>query len=299
MSEAQDRRGYLGGTDISAIFGVNPWKSTYDLWEEKTAAEFVQPEIEPAREKRFRRGKKFEPWVIELLEEEHGIFVQKRNQRYTDEEYPWMSCEIDFEYMGDLGLCNGDIKTISPFAAGEWGEEGTDELPLYYCLQFMWGLMITKRPMCLVGAMIGADDLRVYQVKRDEELIASMRSKALQFWKEHVEKRIAPTPVTVSDVQKVLFRYGGLQVAWDEGIGESLRQLREVKEAAKEIKKLEEKYALEVKKALIVKAEAMGITDAPKKFIINDITGKRTASFGLVQRSGYTVGPSEFWELRV
>lgn len=57
-----------------------------------------------------------------------------------------MRVEIDFEYMSDAGLSNGDVKTISPFAAAEWGEQETDEIPLYYCLQFDWGMMVTGRP---------------------------------------------------------------------------------------------------------------------------------------------------------
>lgn len=295
---SEDRRHFLGGSDIASIFGVSPWKSCYDLWEEKTAPEFIPQEVEPKREKLFKRGKRLEPWVIEMLEEERGIYVQKRNQIYLDYEFGWMRSEIDFEYMSEAGLCNGDVKTVSPFAAQEWGEQGTDEIPLNYCLQFHWGMMVADRPACLVAVLIGADDLRVYEVKRDDELIAEIRKRAVQFWTENVMKKVPPPPVTVSDTHKLLYRYGGFVVNWDDSLGESLRKLRETKEAEKEIKKLKEQYELEIKRALLVKAEAVGITDTPKKFVINDPTGKRTASLAYEHRSGYSVGPTDFWILR-
>lgn len=295
---SEDRRGYLGGSDIASVFGVSQWKSAYDLYEEKTAPEFIPPEIEPKREKLYKRGKRLEPWVVEMMEEERGIFVQKRNQIHYDMEFSWMRAEIDFEYMANAGLCNGDVKTVSPFAAGEWGAEGTDEIPLGYCLQFHWGMMVTGRPECLVAVLIGADDLRVYNVKRDDELIEVMREKAVQFWTGHVVPKIPPPAVTVSDVHKVLFKYGGFPVAWDESLGESLRKLRETKAAAKELKGIQEEIELEIKRSLLVKAEAAGLTDTPKKFVMNDVTGKRLASFSYEHRAGYVAKESDFWILR-
>jgi putative phage-type endonuclease len=292
-----DRRGFIGGSDIGAIFGVNPWTTALDLYEQKIAEEFVPPEVEPKREKLYRRGKKLEPWVMELLEEERGIFISKRNRIYVDHEFPGMRAEIDFEYMDDIGLCNGDVKTVSPFAAGEWGEEDTDEIPLSYCLQFHWGMMVAKRPICLVAVLIGADDLRVYKVHRDDELIAVIRQKVLEFW-ERVQKKIPPPPQTVGDVHKMLFKYGGFPVNNDPEIMTALQQLRTVKASEKEIGALKKQYEETIKRRLLVLAEAAGVTDTPKKFTINDCTGKRTASLSYEHRSGYIVKPTDFWILR-
>lgn len=294
---SQDRRGFIGGSDVGAIFGVNPWATALDVYEQKIAEEFIPPEVESKREKLYRRGKKLEPWVMELLEEERGIFIQKRNQIYVDEEHSWMHAEIDFEYVDDIGLCNGDVKTVSPFAATEWGEEGTDEIPLSYCLQFHWGMMVAKRPVCLVAVLIGADDLRVYKVHRDDELIAAIRQRVIEFW-DKVQKRTPPPTQTVGDVHKMLFKYGGFPVNNDSEVMTALQQLRAVKESEEEVKKLKKQYEGEIKRRLLVLAEAAGITDTPKKFAINDMTGKRTASLSYEHRSGYVVKPTDFWILR-
>lgn len=293
-----DRRSFLGGTDIASLFEVSPWKTAYALWEEKTATEAPVEEIEPEREKRLRRGKKLEPWVLELLEEERGIFVQKRNQRYTDREHSFMSCEIDFEYMDDLGVCNGDIKTISPFAAGEWGQEGTDEIPLYYCLQFMWGLMITERPKTLVAAMIGADDMRVYEVRRDEDLIGEIRGRAVTFWRENIERGIPPPPENVRDTHKILAKYGGFVSPGNEQVWHSIRRLKGIKAAQSRLDKVKDQYEMDVKRFLVIEAEVAQIVDAPKKFQINGPDGKKMATLAMQHRSGYTVQPTDFLVLR-
>jgi hypothetical protein len=245
----------------------------------------------------YRRGKKLEPWVMELLEEERGITIFKRNQRYSDPEFPWMACEIDFEYMADEGHCNGDVKTISPFAAHDWGEEGTDQFPIYYCLQFMWGMMITGRPKCLVAALIGADDLRVYEVKRDDELIAEIRRRVRAFW-ESIQRRIPPPPQTQNDTYKILKKYGGFESPGTPEVWDAVRRLKGIRAAQTRLKSAEDSQQLIIKRQLVLEAEAMGITESPKKFIINDASGKKLATLAMQHRDGYTVKPTDFLVLR-
>jgi len=293
-----DRRAYLGGTDIAAILGVSPWKTALELYEEKIADEYIEPVIEPTREKMFRRGKKLEPWVVELLEEERGIFVVKRNQRYVDPEFPYMTCEVDFEYMDEIGLCNGDVKTVSPFAASEWGEQGTDEIPLAYCLQFLWGQMVTNRPATLVGVLIGADDLRVYEVKRDEELIAEMRRRAIEFWTGNVIPRVPPAPQNSSDTVKLLARYGGFVSPGSQEVWDVIDKLREVKAELKTMNEQKETLEGGVKQALLVEAQALGIEGTPDKFVILGPDGKKAASLTKQHRAAYQVKESDFYVLR-
>lgn len=84
----------------------------------------------------------------------------------------------------------------------------------------------------------------------------------------------------------------------DPEVMETLRKLRMVKESAKEVEELKKEYELEIKRRLLVLAEAAGVTDTPKKFTIQDVTGKRTASLSYEHRSGYTVKETDFWTLR-
>jgi len=184
MSDEIDRTQFIGGSDTAAILGVSPWKSAYQLYQEKIGA-YVE-DVTPQKRRIFARGKRWEPVVVEMLVDElqecgHDVQIIGRNQRYQDREFPFMSVEIDLELLVDGEEFNNELKTVHPFAAKGWGEPGTDEFPIYYASQAMHGLMVTGRQRCIVAALIGADDLRIHQIERDDEPIAAMRARQIEF----------------------------------------------------------------------------------------------------------------------
>ncbi len=275
-----NRTGFLGGSDIASVLGVSPWKSAYALWEEKLGA--TQEPDDEQRDKVLRRGKRLEPVVMEMLQDEHDIWVLDRNVIHVDPAYEWMRAEIDFEHaipdiarLTDHTVGNGDVKTVHPYAAKDWGAEGTDELPAYYVAQFQWGLMVTGRAVCMVAALIGADDLRIYEVHRDEEIIAHIRQAAINFWTNHVLTEVPPPIQTAEDAAKMLAKFDGLTVQADDLTRAALDRLKGVKAAEKRLEATREKYELQVKLAL-----AVGAGDAtPSKFALVDASGKPVATW--------------------
>lgn len=202
-----DRKTYIGGSDAAAILDVSPWKSAFRLYQEKIG-EYVE-EVTPEKQKLFNRGKRLEPVVIEMLTDElndrgHEIVRVASNERYKDHEYDFIAAEIDLELLVDGKLVNCEIKTVSPFAAKEWGEQNTDEIPLYYTAQVIHGQMVTRRDQTIVAALIGADDLRVHFVDRDEEMINIMRQKEIEFW-NMIQNRNPPDAKSPADI-KWLYR---------------------------------------------------------------------------------------------
>lgn len=181
----QSRQKYIGGSDVSAILGISPWKTATDLWLDK-----IKPPAERADETNAtakRRGSRLEPYILDMIREEHGLQIVARNERYVDDEVPYFAAEIDAETADETV----EIKTVHPFKAKEWGELETDHLPLHYVAQVQWGLGIRRRARCRVFALIG-DDLRPYVVERDDETIAAMRARAAEFWTRYVATQIAP-----------------------------------------------------------------------------------------------------------
>ncbi len=283
MSE-RDRSQFVGGSDIASILGVSPWKTAYQLWEEKTSG-WVEESTE-ARDKVLKRGKKLEPIVIEMLQEERDVWVLERNQIHTDLEHPFLKAEIDFEYVLDgyselyapakdcVYVGNGDVKTVHPYAAKDWGEEGTDEFPVHYCAQFQFGLMVTGRQVCMVASLIGADDLRVYEVKRDEELIAHIRKAAVDFWFNNVANRVPPPIQTAEDAAKMLSRFQGFTVEADETTQRDLRIIKGIKAAEKLLEAKRETFELSVKTRIVQAAVDKGVDGESEKFAIVGSNGK-------------------------
>lgn len=231
-----DRQTYLGGSDVAAILGVSPWMTSFMLYQKKIGA-FVE-EVTPAKQKIFDRGHRWEPIVVEMLIDElrdrgHDVEIIARNQRYQDPEYPFLAAEIDLELLVDGEEVNGEAKTVNPFAAKLWGEEDSDDIPIYYAAQVMHGLMIKPRRRTVIAALTGFDDKpRVHWIERDEETIAGIRSREIAFW-DRVQNRTPPEPTDPEDVKWLYQRDGGMAIEASNDILELCQHLKDLKTSAK------------------------------------------------------------------
>lgn len=228
-----DRQTYIGSSDTAAILGISPWKTPLDVYLDK-----VQPRVEiidPDKLRVLNRGKRMEPYVIDLLAEETGLEIVRRGERYVDLEYDFLAAEIDAEAASGENI---EIKTVSPFKAKEWGEQQSDEIPVHYAAQAMHALMITGRAICVFGVLIGADDFRIYRIERDDVTIAAIRAKEIAFWKR-VQDRDQPDPSTVSDVFRLFGTHdSGTAIAANEAIQADVLALKSLKADAKSLEGL-------------------------------------------------------------
>lgn len=196
---AVDRQTYLGSSDIAGILGISPWKTPLTVFNAKVYGDAEVEDID--RAKRLRRGTKFEPIILDQYQEESGAWIVRRNERYHDAKHPFLAAEVDAEEQdGQTGeVTNLEIKSVSSFAAKEFGAEGTDEVPIHYVAQIQFALMVTGNRRAKLVALIGTDDLRVYCMERDEEVINHIREKAVAFWNNNVVGKIEPEPITLED----------------------------------------------------------------------------------------------------
>jgi predicted phage-related endonuclease len=219
------------------------------LYQQKIGA-YVE-EISPEKEKIFSRGKRWEPVVIEMLVDElqsrgHTVEVLDRNQRYTDAEHDFLKAEIDLELLIDGEEVNGEMKTVHPFAAKDWGKQESDEIPVYYYAQVMHGLMIKPRKKAVIAALIGADDLRVHWVNRDEETIAGIREKEIEFWRR-VQEQDSPDPTESDDVKWLYKTDSGEATVADYEIFNHVEKLKDLKARSKDTDGLIEVLSTKIK----------------------------------------------------
>ena len=247
---APDRTTYLGGADVAAVLGLSPWMSPFMLYQKKIGA-FVE-EVTPAKQKLFDRGHRWEPIVVEMLVDEliergHDVEIIARNKRYQDPEYPFLAAEIDLELLVDGEEVNGEAKTVNPFAVKQWGDEDSDEIPIYYAAQVMHGLMIKPRRRTVIAALTGFDDKpRVHWVERDEETIAGIRAREVAFW-DRVQNRIPPEPTDPEDVKWLYQRDGGTVYEADDHLVQLVQELKDEKAAAKNLEGRIELLATRIK----------------------------------------------------
>jgi len=127
---------------------------------------------------------------------------------------------------------NGEIKTVHPLVAHKWGDMLTDDVPVEYAAQSMHGMMVTGRQFCLYGTLVGADELTLYGVRRDDELIEHMRAKEVAFW-NCVQNRYPPDPVNLGDVKLMMRRIKGVPIEATHAIATLVHDLKNVKNSQK------------------------------------------------------------------
>lgn len=232
-------RGYIGGAHVAAILGISPFTSRLDAYCEITGdmSREVSDQKDAEQQEFFWRRRALEPFANECFERKTGLRIVETNRRYDDDEFAWAKAEIDAEVSDTVydhlgGHCNVETKTVRQELRDQWGDPRLgEEPPPYVTAQAMWGLSVTGRNLCFVHALIGLDESRVFEVERDDEFIALMRSKMASFWNHHVVPRVAPQPANENDLKRMFPRDSGQSV---EATGEVLSYYsRAVQSAAK------------------------------------------------------------------
>lgn len=273
-AERLQRAEYIGSSDAAAILGVSKWKTALDVWRAKVFPNANDDDADRGRAKILRRGTLLEPVIRAMAVEDYGLELYTYNRRHIDEDHDFLRAEIDFETLDpDSRVINNECKSVSPFAAKQWGEAGTDEVPIDYHAQVQFGLMITGAPRCDVWALFGSDDLVPYRIERDEETIAALRQRCIRFWHEHVVAAKAPPPVTLDDVEFLMRSRRGKPIVASPEHMELVAEYADLKARIKQMEERAAELKLDIVAALLAGADgALGEKDAAS--LIDPISGK-------------------------
>ena len=274
-----DRQKYLGGSDVAAILGVSPWITPFQLFQKKTGA--LVEEITPAKQRILDRGHRWEPIVLEMVVDElrdrgHDVEVVAVGQRYIDSEFSFMAAEIDAELIVDGEPVNGEMKTANVFAAAGWGDYDSDDVPIYYAAQVMHGLMIQPRRRAVIAALTGFDDRPMLRwIERDEETIAAIRTKEIEFW-QRIQSGDAPDPVTAEDVKWLYKHDNGKTMDADEELAAWVGELKQWKSDAKALDADIDLLATRIKACMGDAAALLGPNGKPIATWKNNKDGSKT-----------------------
>ena len=129
---------------------------------------------------------------------------------YIHPQHPFMSAHMDRFVLEDGSSPPTRIlecKTANPFSSGDWGEVGSDEVPMSYLCQCIWYMAITNLNKVDLAVLFGNSDFRIYEITRDLELENTVLEKARVFWNDYVLKDLPPPAQSEADCQ-ALFSKG-------------------------------------------------------------------------------------------
>lgn len=188
-----ERRKSLGGSDIGAVLGLNPYQSPYAVWADKRGITPDEPDNES-----MRQGRDLEAYVAERFEELTGKRVRRVNAILRNPDFPHLHANIDREIVGErAGL---ECKTASALSASRFGG---GEFPASYYAQCVTYLAVTGYRRWYLAALILGKEFKVYQMTRipddivpewcedsvyvDDNEIAVLGRAAKDFWETYVE----------------------------------------------------------------------------------------------------------------
>jgi len=145
------RRNGIGGSDASAILGVNPYSSPLKVYLDK-----IGKSEDKETNEAMRQGTDLEQYVADRFVEATGKKVRKCNKILQHPEYPWMLANIDRDIVGEnAGL---ECKTISAFDIEDKLENG--EYPAHYYVQCVHYMAITGADRWYLAVLVlGRDSI--------------------------------------------------------------------------------------------------------------------------------------------
>ena len=176
----------IGGSDVSIIAGINPYKSVHQLWLEKTGQ--IVPEHTDSEFAHF--GTLLEPIVRREFMERTGLKVRQKFMLLQSEEYPFMLADVDGIINENGERVIFEAKTASAYKQDIW-EEG---VPAGYILQVQHYMSVTGAKKAYVAALVGGNHFYCHTVERDNEMIRKIITMERLFWERNVLGDIEPIP---------------------------------------------------------------------------------------------------------
>lgn len=175
----------IGGSDISAVLGINRYKSPADVWADKMG----QGEKISNRFTYF--GHKLEPVVADVFAEKHSLYEVKELHRTLKRGRALANIDrlIMNKDSNEYGVL--EIKTANAFKNKEWSG---DEVPPEYYAQVQLYLAVTGLKFAYIACLVGGNDYKEFYIERNNEECDFIIKHCDWWWKEYVETQVPPPP---------------------------------------------------------------------------------------------------------
>ena len=188
----------IGGSDASAIVGMNPYKTNVDLWMEKTG-QVVPKDI--SEKPYVKYGTQAEMHLRGLFRldfpQYHVDYVE--NNMFLNDKYPWAHASLDGwleDQEGRKGIL--EIKTTEILNSMHKEKWKGEHMPDNYYIQILHYLLVTEFDFAVLKAQLktvfdGVPYLQTkhYFIERAdvEEDIQYLANAEKEFWKSVQEKK--------------------------------------------------------------------------------------------------------------
>jgi len=200
----KERKSGLGGSEVSALLGMNPYLNIQELYDLKMGLKERQ---DISNVDAVNYGINAEPYLRELFKLDFPQYdvISEPYKIYRNDEYPFILGSFDGiledKDTGELSLL--EIKTTSILQSMKM-ESWNGRLPDNYFIQCLHYLLVSGFNQIILKAQLKRNyngDIRLetrhYTIKRTDHLdsIEYLKQAEIKFWNENILKGIRPNLV--------------------------------------------------------------------------------------------------------
>jgi putative phage-type endonuclease len=220
----KERQGGIGGSDISAILGLNPYKSKLDVYYDKVAET-----VEDIQNEDMLRGTLLEDFVAQMFGKLAGEEIRKPKRKiFYHRKHDYIRASVDRFYGKDSNIleCKTSAKKITHDTI----------YPAWVC-QVQWYMMVLgKSTSTVVWCCPPGFSIEWMEIPASKDFQKYMLEEAQKFWNDHVLARVAPEAVTAQDVARLYPVSKEESIVADEDMMNLLANYSELRKREKEVK---------------------------------------------------------------
>lgn len=195
----RNRKKSIGGSEISAVVGRNPYMDNVTLWEIKTGRRKAEDISDKPYVQYGTQAEEHLRALFALDFPQHQVCYEENNSFFND-RYPFAQASLDgwlVDGDGRLGVL--EIKTTEILRAGQ-REKWKDRIPANYYCQCLMYMAVLEADFAVLKAQLKTEidgdvrlETRHYHIERSEaqEDIDYLMQKGAEFW-EYVKSDTRP-----------------------------------------------------------------------------------------------------------
>lgn len=261
----------VSSTEVSALFGISPYSTEFELWHQKASGEVFTLEDND----RMYCGRMLEDTIAKMVSEQLEIEAFPLKTYHRHNTCQKMSSSFDFEipvvpFGSGLHRMNPNLKgrglleiknVDSLIYRDEWFD---DEAPPHIEAQVQHQLEVEDVEWVLIVALVGGNRMKIILRERDHEMGAAICKRVTEFW-QSIENGIAPEPNFDRDANFIMSMY-------DNDCGEPIDISDDIglQSLVIAFKELRDKYNLLEKATTAIKAEVLHRVGDASALVTND-----------------------------
>ena len=177
-----DRRAFLGGSDVAGVLGLSPWASPWSVYAEKVG--LVDDSFDESE--RLALGKDAEHYLSAVFTRRHpDLYLGGAQAELTHPDYPWLRGHAD-----GFVLESPDSDVSDAIAGWEAKTDNSlkpwESVPVYYQCQAQTYMLLTGLPEWRFTVGFAGWRVEEYLLLADENDQRLIVERTREFWERHV-----------------------------------------------------------------------------------------------------------------